>query len=176
MALDLGKVATPSRSENPPKLSSLAVTAPSPAIRKRPLSAPCTVVVYLISEGAAEKWWDEVPPGCNLWQIQFEHDAADSITHNLYDKFTAFLQGNDNTPDSIGELKKGLLKLVITSGKDPDELGSVRWRAALYVAGKEIEDLYNGLMLLDEFWAWANKDRGDPVTIELYGKTSLTAT
>ena len=23
-------------------------------------------------------------------------------------------------------------------------------------------------MLLDEFWAWANKDRGDPVTIELY--------
>ena len=161
--LHLEKVASPSRSERAfPKLSAIAVSAPQPsAPRKRVASAPCTVAVYKVA-GEASRFWEDAPPGCALWQLQVDHPANDSVTVGFYDNFSRFLAESSNTPDTLAELRRSLLKIVITGAKDP---GQVRWRPALYVGGDFVA-LHNSLNLLSEYFEWAST--GQALTIDVF--------
>ena len=119
----ISKAPSPSRSERAvPKLSALSVHAPRPEIpRKRLVSAPCVVVIHKITDEAS-RFWEEAPSGCALWQVQLEHQAHDSVTVGFYDRFARFLVESPNAPDTLAELRRNLIKLVVTGGKDPDQV------------------------------------------------------
>ena len=53
--------------------------------------------------------------------MQVEHQATDSVTVGFYDKFARFLVESENTPDTLAELRRNFIKLVVTGSKDPDQ-------------------------------------------------------
>ena len=185
----LNNALSPSSEQPGPKLSALAVHAPRPGIpRKRPASAPCVVVIHKITDEAS-RFWEEAPCGCALWQMQIDHQASDSVSIGFYDKFTRFLVESENAPDTLEELRRNFIKLVVTGCKDPDQVrgsksferaggkpishhilpcikvGLRRFRPCLYVCG-DIAALQNGLELLDEYLMWAYQ--GQQMEVELF--------
>ena len=171
-------VATPARSPEDacprckaPKLSDLVVQGPRPSAPQRlPDTADCHVAIYKITDDASQVWADAkyILP---LWQLQLKHDARESITVNIYDSFTKFLQQHEDAefPKSLPELQKqALIKLVVTDARDKDGVGTFRrWRPTFYVAGNEAS-LHNCLYLLDEFWTFTSKSRADHVMVNLH--------
>ena len=93
--------------------------------------------MYRFTDDAASVWDDVKEPSVPLYQVQLRHDALNSICVNLYDKFNNFLKTQDGVSQTLVELhKQALIKLVTTEGKDPDNIGFLRWRSAFYVAGE----------------------------------------
>ena len=140
-----------------------------PKSRRRQPTAECVVCIYPYSRDAATVWENCKQLGLMLWQVQLDHDARNSITIGFYESFTKFLQQEDDAPDTIQELaQQALIKLVLADNTDPDKVGFIRWRAACYVAGEDIEALHNLMFLLDSFFIFANEGREEKVTVSLY--------
>ena len=140
-----------------------------PKLRRRQASAECVVTIYPYSHDAATVWDSCKQPGMMLWQVQLDHNARNSITIGFYESFTKFLQQEDDVPNTTQELaQQALIKLVLADTADPDEVGFIRWRAAFYVAGGDVEALHNLMFLLDSFFLFVNEGREEKVTVSLY--------
>ena len=84
-------------------------------MRKRQTVAECVVAIYPYTHDASTIW-DACSdkPDLNLWQVQIDHNATNSITIGFHESFTKFLQQSEDTPDSLRDLsEKALIKLVI---------------------------------------------------------------
>ena len=111
-----------------------------PKSRRRQHSAECVVCIYPYSRDAATVWENCKQSGLMLWQVQLDHNARNSITIGFYESFKKFLQQEDDVPSTVQELaQQALIKLVLADTTDPDKVGFVRWRAAFYVAGEDVE-------------------------------------
>ena len=154
-----------------PKLSDLIVQGPRPLAPSRlPDKADVQVCIYKTTDDASTVWEDlQNKEEHALWQIQFKHEARDSLTFNIYDSFNDFLKNHkqETMPRTLIELQsKALIKLAVT-GKDVDSVGFQQWRPVIYVAGKSEQELHNALYLLDDFWTYKCKDRAENVMIVL---------
>eukprot|EP00973_Karenia_brevis_P016462 2254807-Karenia_brevis.AAC.3 len=78
-------------------------------------------------------------------------------------------------PRSLKELQdKAGIKLVLTDGTDPDNVGYIQWRVAFYVAGG-LDALFNFLYLLDDFFIKKSEDmaRETPFEVHLHPHTDV---
>lgn len=177
MELPLQTLPTPARNESDPpskkpkipKVSDLVIIqGPKPPVPLRASDGNIHVWIYKVCDDASYLWDDAKGVAEPLWQIQFQHDAPDSVCVNMYDKFSKFLSEGENYPNTLDELKhKALIKLVISGNDDPDNIGYLRYRTALYVVGPETA-LKNALYLLDEFWQFVHKDKEYNSTVDVH--------
>ena len=91
-----------------------------------------------------------------MWQIQMEHPVQRPITFQMRDGMNDFLRSahaaNSDMPTDVRALEDAVgVRLVVADRTDPEDVGFVQWRVALYVAG----DLNNFLLLLDDFSEWS---------------------
>ncbi len=176
MAFTIARSARPAKPELPdepqrklPKLSSLAIQAgPRPQAPKRlPMTADVEVCIYKVTDDAATLWEDVKETGFSLYQIQPRHDAYNSITVNLHDRFNGFLKLQDDAPDNLAELQRLALIKLVTATEDPDDVGFIRWRNAFYVAG-DAKALIQCIFLLDDFWFHVSGEMGKDVNVSLH--------
>ena len=92
-----------------PKLSNLTIQAgPRPLAPKRlPPTADVEVCIYKVTDDAAALWDDVKESDISLYQIQLRHDAYNSITVNLHDRFNVFLKLQEDTPQNLVDYKNG---------------------------------------------------------------------
>ena len=184
MGFSLEKVASPGKGRAPPlplqesnrpskapKVDDLVVVQEGPrppAPRRLPHTGDIVVALYKYTDDASPIWEDVKESDLALWQVQVQHDVRDSICFQIQEKFNTFLAQNPDTPDTSAELQKmALIKLVVTSGTDPDAVGTFqRWRPAFYAAGDQTS-LHNLMYLLDSFWLFLMKDKAKFETIVL---------
>ena len=122
MKFDVHRAVTPSRAALP-KIKNFAV-GPSPGPpRKRLATAECVLCVYKLAPDASVLWDDVKDSSRALWQVVFEHMAKDSLLTNFYDRFVRFLAETEGL--TLQDLRRGLIKLVITDAQDSDGVGFV---------------------------------------------------
>ena len=97
-----------------------------------------------------------------MWQVQLVHDAIPSVTYDIVRYFNEFLARqhaeNPRVPGSLADLYSTCdIKLVITDGNDPDDVGFVHWRKAFYVAGAAPQRVDFAINLLDNFFDFRKK-------------------
>ena len=186
MAFSLNRASRPARPAAPsecerkqktPKCSELDIQAgPRPTTPERlPQKAEVEVSIYKVTDEAWALWDDVQGDGISLYQVQIRHDAQNSVTVNLYDKFDSFLKAQDSAPQSLVELQKqALIKLVTTDSRDADGVGTFqRWRNAFYVAGASPKALINFMHLLDDFWFEAGAEVGEELTVALHPHVNI---
>ena len=102
---------------------------------------PGEAVIELSVQPYTQKASDVVQslPGEPLWQIQVKHDSRASVTSRILASFGSFLTHlhatDPNMPDSLQSLRSQGIILVITDVDDPDSIGWVPWRIAMYAFG-----------------------------------------
>ena len=150
------------------KLGNLAIQAgPQPPVPKRlPPTADVEICIYKVTDDAAALWDDVKESGVSLYQVQLRHDAYNSATVNLHDRFNSFLKLQDDAPDNLAELQRRALIKLVTTTDDPDDVGFVRWRSAFYVAG-DAKALLNCIFLFDDFWFYVSSELGKDVSVSL---------
>ena len=181
---------TPSKkgkTKKAPTVNELTVIESTPTPQRTqtlrlPVFAPVVLGVYKYTDRARDVWDSVVDENAALYQIQIQHDAKPSICYDLYNSFNGFLahvhEENSEVPSTLSELsKEALIRLVITNGDDPDNVGTfVRWRTAFYCAG-QVEALINAFHLLDEFFVWKEqqmaKEKPFEVQVHLHTDVSI---
>ena len=131
------------------------------------MTADVEVCIYKVTDDAATLWDDVKESGLSLYQIQLRHDAYNSATVNLHDRFNSFLKVQDDAPENLAELQRRALIKLVTTTDDPDDVGFVRWRNAFYVAGGA-KALLNAMFLLDDFWFYVSSELGKDVNVSLH--------
>ena len=89
-----GDIQSLKRPQAAPRLSEIVIDEspqPAPPFKTTAPNAPVHVVLYKVTDEAADLWEDCVP-GAPLYQIQIEHAARGSITYQIKDTFNAFLR------------------------------------------------------------------------------------
>ena len=121
-----------------PKASQLVPKAASVGQNSK---LPGEAVIELSVQPYTQKASDVVQslPGEPLWQIQVKHDSRASVTSRILASFGSFLTHlhatDPNMPDSLQSLRSQGIILVITDVDDPDSIGWVPWRIAMYAFG-----------------------------------------
>ena len=125
---------------------------PKPQMMKQEKLSPnaaVIVVIHKVTDDAGFIWESykggEAQP---LWQIQISHPTPRPITFQFKDRFADFLKNYAEAPNTLEELEEHGIRVVVSDSNDPDDIGYVQWRPALYVVG----DLNNGMLLLDAFF------------------------
>jgi hypothetical protein len=146
-----------------------------------PEDSPVQIVIRKYSDDAG-CFGDNFTSGTSLCQLQLQHNAMPSVLFQLKAMLDAYFQHRHSTdpnePETLAEMEHLLgMKLIINNNKDPDGVGYVPWRIALYVSGG-ITEVKNVLMMLDGFIYWrAEKETARPfpnaLTQEVCNTTSL---
>ena len=127
--------------------------------KRVPVSAPLIICIYKVSDRAPDIFHN-APEDAGLYQIQFCHEARPSLLFDAMGSWNEFLrelnEDDDTVPASIQELQRLFIKFVSTSSEDPDNIGMVPWRPALYVCGNE-DNLKNALALVDDWLAYKQR-------------------
>ena len=164
-----------SRSANDvPRVAQLTIDEghrPQRAPQRLPEEAPVEVVLYKVSNKAGDLWSKFEGTEEVLYQVQMKHEARPSALFDLVRSFNQFLrdanQKDSTIPTSLAELQNSGIRLVCADEEDPDDVGFIQWRAAIYVAGLPDQNpLTNCLLLLDDFWKFKAKELA-PRTIEI---------
>ena len=134
--------------------------------QERPVQADVTLTAMLYSNNA-HAWWERAQPGDKLFQFQFEHNCANSVTHNLMNSMNAFLAEKHAedaaNPANLQDLEANFgIRMVITrsdANVTSSQSGNsfVMWRVAFYVAGAGVEDAQAFLHWLDGFWVFRRR-------------------
>ena len=130
---------------------------PQRAAQRLPTHAPVVVCLYKVTDEACDVYPHyEGQCGVKLHQVQIQHEARPSVTFGVIDEFNLLLRKkhakDEAMPASLVELQqKTGIKFVLTDRTDPDGVGFVQWRLAVYVPGGE-DALNNFMFLLDEFF------------------------
>ena len=101
----------------PPAAMLTDMEAPSaPTLQTIPRTAPITVVVYKVSDCAADSVTGYAGTGAGLFEVMMEHAAYPSCLYRLRTEFDAFLRcahhnAADEAPSNIEELDAGAGKL-----------------------------------------------------------------
>ena len=123
-----------------PKASELSpqVAARAPMQERTPRDAVIQVHIrtYTNDASAFVHTFPEQP----MWQVQVVHAAVPSVTFDIVRSLGAFLarehEADPEVPGSLADLYAAChVKLVVTDSHDPDGVGFVKWRVALYAAG-----------------------------------------
>ncbi len=145
-----------------PKAGELTIENAEPRAKfaKRvPVSAPLILCIYKITDRALDLWHN-APEDAGLYQIQMCHEARPSLLFDAMGSWNDYLrelhEDDEEVPANIQELQRLFIKFVSTSSDDPDNIGMVPWRPALYVCGKE-DNLKNALALVDDWLAYKQK-------------------
>ena len=149
-------------------------------VQRMSVQAPVLVCIYKVTDEACDVWSQyEGKHNVKLWQVQVKHEARPSITFGIVDEFNKLLRrkhaSDELVPATLPELQqKAGIRFVIADHADPDGVGFIQWRLAVYVAGDD-KALNNFLFLLDDFFMHKNEAiaRETPFEIHLHPHTGV---
>lgn len=105
------------------------------------------------------------------------HQAQRSITFQMRESLNDFLREqhavDEQFPSTMRELEQSAgIRLVITDRADPDDVGFIQWRVALYAT-----NLMNCLFLLDGWFSYKQKRQppgSQPMEVEVHRHTGAS--
>ena len=115
--------------------------------------------------GTGGTWNDLFVPEGSVYQLQIDHVAYPSILFRFLDSFREFITAehasNAEFPDSLPKWEERYTsKVVLTSKGDPDGVGRVQWRLAIYVS-PNMEHVREIIKILDSFTVYQTKNAKD---------------
>ena len=109
---------------------------PAQMTRKFAANAPVNLVIFKVSDAAGDVWERFKGSDEPLWQLQLSQDSARPLTYQFRDRFSDYLRSTKDVPDTLQELQDECgIRLVVGDKNDPDDVGFVQWRPALYAVG-----------------------------------------
>jgi len=161
----------PAKLTKAPKAAEIFIeTGPKPTLapKRLPVNAPVDVCIYRVTEQASDLWEMLQGRDDSLFQIQMRHEQQRAITFDLRNNFNDFLRAahkqNTSMPSNLAELERSCgIRLIVTDGADPDDVGFIQWRVAFYCI-----DLRNIFFLLDGFFRYKEKQTTQPFQVIIH--------